>query len=123
MSGHELFKSHGFPFSGDFMKYFLIVFIVLSVGCGKKVDCDKLNKKIQSCRNAFDKAFSRSGNASTHEFDNLLKEMVDKKCRARGGKFGDVKTLNKCLGVKECDDFVKCLFRLPAAKSREMEQK
>ncbi|MBU1218899.1 hypothetical protein KKF34_06770 [Myxococcota bacterium] len=105
------------------MKYLLIIVVAACLGCQKKVDCEKLHKKIQSCQNAFDKVFSRSGETKSNEFDNLLKEIVDKRCRARSGKFGDVKTLNKCLGVKECDDFVKCLFRLPAAKSRGMEKK
>jgi len=101
------------------MKYLLLVLFFLITSCKEKVNCEVLEKKIRDCHDTFDKTFSRSGKTAEKEYNLLLKEMVDSTCKARNGKFGDTKTLNKCIKRESCDEFVQCLFRLPKSRTEE----
>lgn len=112
----------------------------LLVGCGPKVDCEKLGARMKDC--AEDLMFTlnpgakerlkkatdpdiKKENAKLLAKDiernrKTLKEQVADKCKAHEGRASDAKVIQKCLdeGAKECSKFASCFAGYLKNKSK-----
>jgi len=99
----------------------------LLFGCGPKVDCDKLHKRLQSCTkelmftlrpDAAKRLKTADPEVKKHNEKLLaedikrnqdtLKKQVTDKCKAKKGRAADAKLINKCLEKKTCGEFAAC---------------
>ena len=102
----------------------------LLTGCGPKVDCDVLGKRLDECTQEL--MFTLNPGAKQQlaktvdpdqkkEHEKLLqedvqrnrktlKEQVTDKCKAHKGRAADAKLIQKCLaeGTKDCEKFAAC---------------
>lgn len=90
---------------------------LFTVGCVEKVDCGKMESKLNECGvelvHVIAKAQGRDLPAGA---DGLINSMMDgltkplvKQCNDEGGKFSDAKEFNVCLGKATCDEFAACM--------------
>ena len=109
-------------------------------GCGPKVDCDQLGKRLNDCtqelmftlnpaaKKQLEKvsdADDKKENEKLHQEDiernrKTLKEQVTDKCKAHKGRAADTKLILKCLdeGAKDCKKFASCFAGYLKNKSK-----
>jgi hypothetical protein len=102
----------------------------LATGCGPKVDCDKLGKRLNTCtetlmftlrpdaKQRMDKVKLADREAQKQNAELLkkdiqrnqitLKEQVTDQCKAKGGRAADAKLINGCLEKSGCAKFASC---------------
>ena len=113
---------------------------VLLLGCGEKVDCKKLDKRLHECtrelmftlnpdaetrlKKATDPELKKQ-NATLLAKDiernrKTLKEQVTKQCEAHKGRAADAKAVSGCLeeGAKDCKKFATCFAKYLKSKSK-----
>ena len=115
---------------------------LMVVGCGPKVDCDKLHDKLTDCtkhlmwklrptaKRNFDEATKATADpkakkaaedtlaANVLRNQETLKKQVTEKCKAKKGRAADAKLINKCLQHKTCPKFAECFSVYLKAKSK-----
>lgn len=112
--------------------------LVLSVGCGPEVDCDKLEKRLNACakdmilkirpknaerlKKATDpevkKANAKRLAGDVQKLQEVFKTQVIKPCRAHKGRAKDAKLIQKCLDKKTCGEFAACFSVYLKEKSK-----
>jgi hypothetical protein len=100
----------------------------LATGCGPKVDCDKLGKRLNACTETLMFTLrpevperlkkvtdpeAKKQNAELLRKDIqrnqvTLKEQVTDQCKAKGGRAADAKLINGCLEKSACAKFASC---------------
>jgi hypothetical protein len=104
------------------------IVLSLGAGCGPKVDCDALGKKLDTCTEQLmftlrpdvperlkkvtdpeavkqNKALLAKDVARNRA---TLKEQVTDQCKAKGGRAADAKLINGCLEKSSCEKFAAC---------------
>jgi len=103
------------------------IVLSLGAGCGPKVDCDALGKKLDSCTEDLmftlrpevrEKLKKADLEAMKHNDELLkkdvaknratLKEQVTDQCKAKSGRAADAKLINGCLEKSTCPKFAAC---------------
>jgi hypothetical protein len=109
-------------------------------GCGEKVDCDKLGKRLHDCTRELmftlnPEAKERLKKATDPELKEqnkklleqdikrnrkTLKEQVTDQCKAKDGRAADAKAINECLekGAKDCNKFAQCFAKYLKTKDQ-----
>jgi hypothetical protein len=100
----------------------------LGAGCGPKVECEKLGKRLNDCTESLmfklrpevpdrlkkvTDPEAKKQNAELVKKDiqrnrATLKEQVTDQCKAKGGRAADAKLINGCLEKDGCDKFATC---------------
>lgn len=118
----------------------MLVTSPLLPGCGEKVDCDRLDKRLHDCTQELmftlnPEAAARLKKATDPKVREqnqklvaddiarnrkVLKEKVVDQCKAKKGRAADAKEVNKCLseGAKDCHKFAACFARYLKTKSK-----
>ena len=112
--------------------------LILSMGCGPEVDCDKLEKRLNKCakdmilkvrpknaerlKKATDpevkKANAKRLAEDIKKLQAVFKAQVGKPCRAHKGRAKDAKLIQKCLDKKTCGEFAACFSVYLKEKSK-----
>ena len=113
---------------------------VLLGGCGEKVDCEVLGKRLDSCtrelmftlnpdaetrlKKATDPELKKANEKLLQEDiarnKKTLNDQVTKQCKAKKGRAADAKAINGCLkeGEKDCKKFAACFAKYLKSKSK-----
>lgn len=90
---------------------------LLTLGCAEKVDCAKMEAKLDECGVALVRVVAKAqGRELPASADGLIEGMMGsmtapliQQCKDEGGKFSDAKEFNVCLGKSSCDEFAACM--------------
>ena len=120
-------------------------FALLAVGCGPKVDCDKLDKSLSGCTEALmfrlrpdaKKSLAKATDPETRKQNEALKlkdiernretlkRQVVAECRKHKGRAADAKLINACLEASggntdaaSCTKFADCFGKFLKEKSK-----
>ena len=95
--------------------------------CGPQVDCNKLDSRLMECRWERYKKVNPSGpDLKKDEYMEIRKTVEEKyaagveeivsECKAHSGRDSRAKVINKCLGLKSCNQMYGCLEKVLARK-------
>jgi len=118
---------------------------LLAVGCGPKVDCDKLDKSLSGCTEALmfrlrpdaKKSLAKATDPETRKLNEelkakdiqrnraTLKSQVVQECKKHKGRAADAKLINACLEASggktdaaSCKKFADCFGKFLKEKSK-----
>ncbi len=106
-----------------------LVLLVCLSGCGKKLDCAKIEQRLNECKVHFANLlfdavkdyevkaeirakYGTSGayfRALTVEVAEKLPQEMKAQCRDVGGSFSDARAVRQCLQKTACEQFTRCL--------------
>jgi len=106
-----------------------------AMACGPKVNCDALNKKLETCTESlvwalsteakenFDKNPSEKAKKALTEtvakLRKKLKAEVYEPCKKNHGRAKDAKQVNACLAKKSCDKFAACFVKYLTVRKKQ----
>ena len=92
---------------------------VAAMGCSERVDCDKLESRLNECKAEMGNALANSeiiGHVDESSRDMVARMAGDmvisplvNECNSEEGKFEDAKEVNACLDKSGCEAFAECI--------------